>query len=90
MMNEVHNRVTNPTPSTDAGHRADAASNGTEPTFLSTELAAHKLGMDADSLRARCRRAAKGVGDAAVAQLGGGIVAFKFGRRWRLRFPHAY
>jgi hypothetical protein len=55
--------------------------------FDTVESAAVKLGLDANALRARCRRAAQRVGDAIVAQLGGGIVAFKFGKSWRVRFP---
>ena len=54
--------------------------------FETVETAAAKLGLDPDALRARCRRAAEQVGDAVVAQLGGGIVAFKFGKSWRIRF----
>ena len=54
--------------------------------FETIETAAVRLGLDPDALRARCRRAAEQVGDAIVAQLGGGIVAFKFGKSWRIRF----
>jgi len=55
--------------------------------FETIESAAAKLGLDGDALRARCRRAARSVHDATVANLGGGIVAFKFGKSWRIRFP---
>lgn len=51
------------------------------------ESAAAKLGLGAAALRARCRRAAQQVGDSVMATLGGGIVAFKFGRTWRFSFP---
>ena len=51
------------------------------------EVAAEQLCLAPDALRARCRRAARRVGDATVANLGGSIVAFKFGRSWRIRFP---
>ena len=61
----------------------------TSPVFETVETAAAKLNLDADALRARCRRASEQVGDAVVAQLGGGIVAFKFGKSWRIRFPAA-
>jgi hypothetical protein len=54
---------------------------------VSVEAAAPRLDLEPDALRARCRRAARRVGDAVVAKLGGGIVAFKFGRSWRVRFP---
>jgi hypothetical protein len=58
------------------------------PIFETPETAASKLSVDPQSLRARCRRAARRCGDAAVASLGGGIVAFKFGRSWRIRLPN--
>jgi hypothetical protein len=51
------------------------------------EVAANRLSLAPDALRARCRRAARRVGDSVVAHLGGGIVAFKFGRSWRVSFP---
>jgi hypothetical protein len=57
------------------------------PTFDSIESAAQKLGVEPAALRSRCRRAAHRAGDAIVSQLGGGIVAFKFGQTWRIRFP---
>lgn len=58
-----------------------------DPVFDTVEAAATKLGLDPKALRARCRRAARRVGDTVVANLGGGITAFKFGRNWRIRFP---
>ncbi len=57
------------------------------PLYDTIESAAAKLGLDVEALRARCRRAALRVGDSIQAQLGGGIVAFKFGRSWRVRMP---
>jgi hypothetical protein len=60
----------------------------TAPIFETIESAAPKLGVAPGALRSRCQRAARRIGAAsAVAQLGGGIVAFKFGKTWRLRFP---
>jgi hypothetical protein len=59
------------------------------PVYESIETAATKLDLEADALRARCRRAAERQGDAVIAKLGGGIVAIKFGRSWRVRFPAA-
>lgn len=56
-------------------------------TLVLIEVAAERLSVAPDALRARCRRAARRVGDTVVANLGGGIVAFKFGRSWRVRFP---
>jgi hypothetical protein len=59
------------------------------PIFETIESAAPKLGVAPGALRSRCQRAARRIGAAsAVAQLGGGIVAFKFGKTWRLRFPN--
>jgi hypothetical protein len=55
--------------------------------FDDIDSAAAKLGLETNALRARCRRAARRVGDTVTAHLGGGIVAFKFGRSWRIRFP---
>lgn len=60
-----------------------------ESVFETIKSAAAKLSLDVEALRARCRRAAERRGDAVVAKLGGGIVAFKFGRSWRIRFPPA-
>jgi hypothetical protein len=63
------------------------AGRKTPPAFDTIESAAAKLGIDVDALRARCRRAQQRIGDTVPAHLGGGIVAFKFGRSWRVRFP---
>jgi hypothetical protein len=52
------------------------------------DSAAAKLCVAPTALRSRCRRAARQVGDMVVAKLGGGIIAFKFGASWRIRFPH--
>ena len=65
------------------------APDGAAPVFETIEAAAAKLSLEAAALRARCRRAARLEGDAVVAPLGGGIVAIKFGRSWRVRFPTA-
>jgi hypothetical protein len=56
-------------------------------TLETIDTAAAKLAVAPDALRARCRRAARTVGNQIEANLGGGIVAFKFGRSWRVRFP---
>jgi len=69
-------------------HPKDAATDA--PAFDDIETAAAKLGVDPDALRARCRRAAQRRGDAIVAHLGGGIVGFKFGSSWRIRFPRVW
>lgn len=50
------------------------------------DVAAPKLGVSEEALRARCRRARK-AGGHSVLDLGGGIRAVKFGRSWRIRFP---
>ncbi len=57
------------------------------PIFETIESAAGKLDVEPAALRSRCRRAARRCAGASVAQLGGGIVAFKFGQTWRIRFP---
>jgi hypothetical protein len=43
------------------------------------------MGIDPRALRKLCRNGAGP--DGCVADLGGGIVAFKVGRHWRIRFP---
>ena len=50
------------------------------------DVAAPRLGVSEEALRARCRRARKAAGGTVV-DLGGGIRAVKFGRTWRVRFP---
>ena len=56
------------------------------PAFETIESAAKRLGVDAARLRERCRREGRRVGDCVVTFLGDDVVAFKFGRRWRVRF----
>jgi len=56
------------------------------PTFETIRSASGKLGVEPASLRARCRREGERVCDCVVTLLEGGVVAFKFGRRWRVRF----
>jgi hypothetical protein len=56
------------------------------PAFETIESAAKRLGVDATRLRERCRREGRRVGDCVVTFLGDDVVAFKFGRRWRVRF----
>ena len=51
------------------------------------EVAAPKLGVTEEALRARCRRAPRCPGSAMIVDLGAGIRAVKFGRTWRIRFP---
>jgi hypothetical protein len=50
------------------------------------ELAAVMLGTTQTALRARCRRHARREGREVVARLGAGVVGFKFGANWRVRF----
>lgn len=60
------------------------------PIYDDIDAAAGKLGLDANALRARCRRHARKMADGSiVAHLGGGIVAFKLGKSWRVQFPNA-
>jgi hypothetical protein len=51
------------------------------------DIAAPKVGISEEALRARCRRAPLCPGSSAVVDLGAGIRAMKFGRTWRIRFP---
>jgi hypothetical protein len=49
--------------------------------------AAPHLGLTPLALRARCRRGAVREGRDVRCYLGDGVVATKFGRTWRVRFP---
>jgi len=64
----------------------DAPDRPSPPAFETIESAAKRLGVDATRLRERCRREGRRVGDCVVTFLGDDVVAFKFGRRWRVRF----
>jgi hypothetical protein len=69
--------------------RADAQASPARPSppaFETIESAAKRLGVDATRLRERCRREGRRLGDCVVTFLGDDVVAFKFGRRWRVRF----
>jgi hypothetical protein len=67
--------------------RQSAISVPARHEYETPQAAAVRLGLDVQALRARCRRAAKRVGNDVVAHLGGGIVAVKLGSSWRIRFP---
>jgi hypothetical protein len=54
--------------------------------YVAIEEAAARLALTPVALRARCRRAARREGRNIVAHLGPGVVAYKFGRSWRLLF----
>ena len=59
-----------------------------ERMYDTIESAAAKLAMDPNALRARCRRAARARANFGIeAELGAGVVAVKFGKSWRIRFP---
>jgi hypothetical protein len=68
--------------------RENSARRG-EPVYYTVEAAAAKLSLDPAALRARLRRAQRVEGSAIVADLGGDIQGFKFGKSWRIRFPEA-
>ncbi len=55
--------------------------------YVSIERAGARLALTPVALRARCRRAARREGRNVLAHLGAGVVAYKFGRSWRVRFP---
>lgn len=59
------------------------------PDYETIEAAALRLSTTPKALRARCRRGLTKKGDVLLAALGGGVVAFKFGRSWRVSFPEA-
>jgi hypothetical protein len=53
-------------------------------TWESLEVAAPRLGVTVEALRARCRRGAKEEDGAIRVDLGCGAVAMKLGRSWRV------
>jgi hypothetical protein len=53
----------------------------------SLEVAAAKLDLQPEALRARCRRAVRKVKGELVAELGMGVVAKKLGTTWRVYVP---
>jgi hypothetical protein len=55
--------------------------------YVTILTAAARLSLNANALRARCRRRARREGREVIARLGGGIVAIKFGVTWRVIFP---
>lgn len=58
-------------------------------TYCTIEQAAEVLCLTPEALCTRCRRRARKVGRDVVAYLADGIVAIKFGRNWRIKFPPA-
>jgi hypothetical protein len=77
-----------PTEATPLDPRHRAASPHWDRLYDTIESAAAKLAMDPNALRARCRRAARRVAGYGIeAHLGAGVVAVKFGKSWRIRFP---
>jgi hypothetical protein len=85
-MAATHTSGAVPTPPASAPATSPAASTKLVPAFETITSAARKLGVDTMSLRRRCLRDGERVGDCIVALLGDGVVAFKFGGRWRIRF----
>jgi hypothetical protein len=59
------------------------------PGLYTVEVAAVLLDTTPAALRARCRRNARREGREVVARLGAGVVGFKFGVNWRVRFLQA-
>jgi soluble lytic murein transglycosylase-like protein len=55
--------------------------------WYTIEIAAAKLDLDAQALRARCRRAAQSERNEIVARLGMGVIARKLGTSWRVYVP---
>lgn len=59
--------------------------SATHEDATTIETAASRLATTPEALRARCRRAARTHDGETLAELGGGVVAFKLGRTWRVR-----
>lgn len=65
---------------------ATPPSPSSEPRYFTIVTAAPLLDTVPDALRALCRREAKLAGNSERVELGGGVVAFKFGANWRIIF----
>jgi hypothetical protein len=77
-----------PTDATTLGPKHRGLPTRGERMYETIESAAAKLAIDPNALRARCRRAARARANFGIeAQLGAGVVAVKFGKSWRIRFP---
>jgi hypothetical protein len=66
---------------------AHAIATPRAPDYVPVEEAAARLALTPMALRARCRRAARREGRRVVAHLGADVIAYKFGRSWRVHFP---
>jgi len=77
--------ITDP-PIAEGGPVHSGSDSRSEPEFWSVDAASARLSLSAVALRARCRRAARREGRDVCAHLGGGVVAHKVGRSWRIRF----
>jgi hypothetical protein len=78
-----------PSSSTRVVDAASGAAVDRGADYVPIEEAAMRLTLTPLALRARCRRAARREGRTIVAHLGAGVVAYKFGRSWRVHFPSA-
>jgi len=73
--------------SADERRPGDVGATLEEVRWLYTiDMAALMLSTTPTALRARCRRSARKEGREVVARLGAGVVGFKFGANWRVRF----
>lgn len=69
--------------------RKKRAHRATKPQWETIDVAAAKLDLDPQALRARCRRAARKQGAEIIATLGMGVFAKKLGSSWRVYVPSA-
>lgn len=68
-----------------AGHLRSSAPRVEE--YATVEQAACRMQLNANALRHRISRKARRDGKVISAHLGGGIMAYKVGRNWRIKFP---
>jgi hypothetical protein len=55
--------------------------------WYTIEIAAAKLDLEPQALRARCRRGSRSENGETVARLGMGVIARKLGKSWRVYVP---
>lgn len=74
-------------PATSKARRRARQAERVGTSWDSVEVAAARLDMEPQALRARCRRAAQAIDGHIVAELGMGVIARKLGHSWRVYVP---
>ncbi len=84
---EGRHRMTSEKSRRGAGERRHEAARSLGDGWYVIEIAAAKLDLGPEALRARCRRASLNENGEIVARLGMGVIARKLGTSWRVFVP---